>query len=306
MNGIGFIGVGKMGRAMIRKLAKAGFEVVAFDFDAKKLKEAEALGAIKADSMSGLAKQLRKPKIIWLMLPEGVFIDELIFGKHNLVKLLSKGDVIIDGGNSNFRDSMRRAGALKKRGVYFLDIGVSGGVKGPQNGLCMMIGGERCAYEICEGHFESLSKPNGAYKYFGKSGAGHFIKMAHNAIEYGILQVLGEGFWLLKESEFRPNLKDVASLWNKGSIVRSYLLEALENVFSNKKAFDKISGYIGGGSTGRWALSEAKRLRVSMPLIKSAYLERVRSHNNKDFFSDRVVAALRHEFGGHRIVKRET
>ena len=149
-----------------------------------------------------------------------------------------------------------------------------------------------------------MSQPNGGFGYFGKSGSGHFIKMAHNAIEYGILQVLGEGFWLLKESEFKSDLKEVAGLWNKGSIVRSYLLEALENVFSNKKSFDEISGYIGGGSTGGWAVAEANKLGVPMPLIESACLERVRSHS-KESFADRVVAALRHEFGGHRIVKRE-
>ena len=166
---VGFIGVGKMGQAMIEKLAEAGFKVMAFDFDKEKLKEAGGLGAAKAKSISDLAKGLKKPKAIWLMLPEGQFIDEIIFGKYSLAKLLSKGDVIIDGGNSNFRDSMRRAGALKKKGIAFLDVGVSGGVHGAEHGLCMMIGGEKRAYELCKSSLKVCLSQMGVSDILGKA-----------------------------------------------------------------------------------------------------------------------------------------
>ncbi|MEM2195143.1 MAG: decarboxylating 6-phosphogluconate dehydrogenase [Candidatus Methanomethylicia archaeon] len=292
---LGFIGLGKMGKPMVLNLLKRGHEVVAYTpHNITALKEVEARGAIIAESLRDLARKLPKPRVIFLSIRAGKPVDETI---NELLPELSEGDIIIDAGNSYFKDSIRRANWLKEKKIYFLDVGTSGGIEGAEKGVCFMIGGDKEAFEIAKPIFESLSAP-GAYAYLGESGAGHYVKMVHNGVLYAILEAYGEGFALLKSAPYKLDLPKIAEIWKKGSVVRSWLLELAERALKKDPELSKIGRWIGGGETGRWAAQTALELEVPVPAINAALNIRYSSRNNDSFIA-KVISALRYEFGGH-------
>jgi 6-phosphogluconate dehydrogenase len=260
---------------------------------------AKKAGATPASSVKDVASKLASPRVVWIMVPAGRPVDGVL---SELASALSKGDIVIDGGNSHYRDSMRRAKELSASGVHYLDVGTSGGLSGAESGACITVGGEREVFESVEQLFADLSTKDG-YGYMGSSGAGHFVKMVHNGIEYALLQAYGEGFELIEKSEFKPDLAEVARVWNNGSVIRSWLTELAERAFRKDKNLSTLSGVVGGGETGRWACEEALRLEVPAPLMTLSLLARYRS-KQEDSFAGKVVAALRREFGGHEVKKK--
>ncbi len=297
---IGFIGLGKMGGRMVERLIKGGHEIVAFDPVRKAVKEAENKGAVSAGSPQELVDKLDSPRAIWIMVPSGQPTEETI---TSLSSFLEAGDILIDGGNSLYKDSMRRAQELQAKGVSLLDAGTSGGVWGLELGYCLMIGGEEAAFEKVEPVFETLA-PKDGYAYMGPSGAGHFVKMVHNGIEYVLLQGYAEGFEILNvKKEFKLDLEKIANLWNQGSVIRSWLLELAGDAFKKDPHLLSIRGYVEDSGEGRWTVAEAIDNDVPAPLITLSLLERFRSRQ-EDSFSAKVIAALRNEFGGHGVKKR--
>jgi len=294
---IGFIGLGKMGGRMIERLIKGGHEIVAFDPIRKAVKEAESKGAVPAGSPQDVVDKLDPPRVIWIMVPSGQPTEETI---TSLSSFLKAGDILIDGGNSLYKDSMRRAQELQAKGISLLDAGTSGGVWGLEVGYCLMIGGEEAAFESVDSVFKTLA-PNNGYAYVGPSGAGHFVKMVHNGIEYALLQGYAEGFEILNvKKEFKLDLGKIANLWNQGSVIRSWLLELAEDAFKKDPALRSIRGYVEDSGEGRWTVAEAIDNNVPAPLITLALLERFRSRE-EDSFSAKVIAALRNECGGHGV-----
>ncbi len=297
---LGLCGLGKMGMNMSLRLLRGSHQVVAFDVDPKRAPELAKDGGKAAASIEDLVQQLPTPRVVWVMVPSGKPTEELVV---TLSKLLSKGDVLIDGGNSNFRDSQRRAKLCAEKGIDFLDAGTSGGIWGLQIGYCLMIGGEQRAFALAEPIFKTLAPPNG-YLHAGPAGAGHFTKMVHNGIEYGLMQAYAEGFEILKSSEFSPDLRAVAHLWGQGSVVRSWLLELLEKAFAeNGNALDGIKGYVEDSGEGRWTVQAAIDQNVPAPVITLSLLTRIASRQPEGF-SDKVNAALRNQFGGHAVKTR--
>jgi len=298
---IGFIGLGKMGMNMVQRLLNDGHEIVAYARTAETVKKAEAKGAVGASSLNDLVGKLQRPRIIWIMVPSGTATEETI---HTCAALLDGGDVLIDGGNSNFRDTIRRAGELKNKNISLLDVGTSGGIWGLTMGYCMMIGGERTHFEKVDPVLKSLAPENG-YAHVGPNGAGHFVKMVHNGIEYALLQSYAEGFEIMKaKKEFDLDLHKIAGLWNHGSVIRSWLLELAENAFGKDPGLDSIRGYVEDSGEGRWTVAEAIEQDVPAPVITLSLLERFRSRQDGSF-SAKVIAALRNEFGGHAVKKTE-
>lgn len=298
---IGFVGLGKMGMNMVERLLGDGHEIVAYARTAETVKKAEAKGAVGASSLKELVHKLQSPRIIWLMVPSGKATEDTI---KNCAALMSAGDILIDGGNSNFRNTILRAGELKKNNISFLDVGTSGGIWGLQIGYCMMIGGDRNIYEKVEPVLKSLAPENG-YALVGPNGAGHFVKMVHNGIEYALLQGYAEGFEILKsKEEFDLDLQRIANLWNHGSVIRSWLLELAESAFGKDPDLDLIRGYVEDSGEGRWTVAEAIEQSVPSPVITLSLLERFRSRQDESF-SAKVIAALRNEFGGHAVKKTE-
>ncbi len=295
---IGMIGLGKMGLNMTRRLLFSGHGVAAFDMSAEKVKEAAKEGARPANSIKELAGMLRPPRVVWIMVPAGKPVDETIEG---LKPGLSAGDYVIDGGNSFYGDDIRRDEDFKKLKINYIDAGVSGGVWGLKNGYCIMAGGEKACFDFIEPVFKSLSAPEG-YIYCGQAGSGHFVKMIHNGIEYGMMEAYGEGFELLKSSRYGEGLDfaEVAKLWNRGSVIRSWLLELLEDAFRKDKNLEAISGYVEDSGEGRWTVKEAVDLGVSAPVITDSLFRRFRSRQAESF-AEKVLAALRQEFGGHAV-----
>jgi 6-phosphogluconate dehydrogenase len=295
---IGFVGLGRMGGNMVLRLLQGGHRVVAYNRTPEKLKAVQERGAVPALSPSELMDRLQeRPRALWLMVPSGDATTEMI---KLFAPLLSQGDIIIDGGNSNYKDSMRRSLELKEKGIHFLDAGTSGGIWGLTVGYCLMIGGPRGAFNRLEPLFKTLAPPDG-YLHAGESGAGHFAKMVHNGIEYGLLQAYGEGFELLHaKKDFNFDLGRIAHLWNQGSVVRSWLLELAEKAFSSD--VDSVRGYVEDSGEGRWAVAEAIENNVPAPVISLSLLERLRSRQDESF-SAKVIAALRNEFGGHSMKK---
>ena len=235
-------------------------------------------------------------KIVWLMVPSGKIVDDTI---GSLAQLLNKGDIIIDGGNSNYKDSVTRFKALEEKGIDFLDCGTSGGVSGALNGVCAMIGGKKQVFDYCEPVFKAISVSDG-YLYCGEPGSGHFVKMIHNGIEYGMMQAIAEGFELMHQSEYEFDNAAVAKLWNNGSVIRGWLMELMQNAFSKDDTLSKIKGIMHSSGEGRWMLETALEKSVATPVIALSLLMRYRSQQN-DTFSGKVVAALRNEFGGHAV-----
>lgn len=298
--GYGFIGLGRMGMNAVRNLLSQGQRVVVYNRTHARVDEMVREGAVGSQTIGELASLLARPRVVWVMVAAGEAVDEVIFGSDGLAEHLSPGDVIIDGGNSFYRDSMRRAAELRDRRIHFLDCGTSGGLEGARNGLCLMVGGEREAFAIAEPLFHLLAA-EGGYAHVGPSGAGHFVKMVHNGIEYGMLEALGEGFELLEASPFGLDLRQVTELWQHGSVIRSWLVELAGRAFAADPHLMTITGQVGGGMTGKWAVEEGWRMGVPMAGIATACALRLRSRQ-VDTFAGKVVAALRREFGGHETV----
>ena len=294
---LAMIGLGKMGGNMTERLIKGGHSVVVFDRNADAVKHSESLGAVGATSLSDVVGRLSAPRIVWVMVPAGQPTDDTIteLGTH-----LQRGDVIIDGGNSNFHDTMRRGAELAKKGIEFVDAGTSGGVWGLKEGYCEMVGASDAAFALCEPIFRTLAPPEG-YAHVGPTGAGHYVKMVHNGIEYGMLQAYAEGYEILHaSSEFKLDLAQISSLWNKGSVVRSWLNELAASAFARDGQLSDLKGYVEDSGEGRWTVQEAIDLNVPAPVITLSLLMRLRSRQT-DSFGAKVIAALRNEFGGHAV-----
>jgi 6-phosphogluconate dehydrogenase len=295
---LGMIGLGRMGANMTERLVLGGHRVISYDRSAEAIQRAVDKGAVGAHSLADFVKQLSLPRVIWLMVPSGDPVDQTI---EQLLPNLTKGDILIDGGNSNYKDSIRRAERLAAQGMHFVDAGTSGGVWGLQNGYCMMVGGEKVIVDRLAPIFTTLA-PKDGFLHAGPNGAGHFVKMIHNGIEYGMMQAYGEGFELLKASQFDLDLAKVSHLWNQGSVVRSWLLELAENAFAKDAKLDSIKGYVEDSGEGRWTVAEAIEKSVPAPVLMLSLFARFASRQ-EDSFSAKVVAALRNEFGGHAVKK---
>jgi len=295
---IGLIGLGKMGSNMVLRLLKDKHEVIVYDRSPDPVKDLEKQGALGADSVPDLLKKLPKQKIVWLMVPSG---DPTIQTIREISVQLSKGDIVIDGGNSYYKNSVLMAKELAKKEIHFLDAGTSGGIWGLERGYCLMVGGEKETFEQCEPIFKTLA-PQDGYLHVGPNGAGHFVKMIHNGIEYGMLQAYGEGFEIMNASDYKLDFTKISRLWNQGSVIRSWILELAENAFGKNPKLSGIDPYVDDSGEGRWMVTEAMERNVSAPIISLSLFERLRSRE-KDCFSAKVIAALRNEFGGHAIKK---
>jgi len=292
------IGLGRMGMNMARRLLQDGHEVVAYNRTPDKVAQLAAEGAEGATSIEDLIARLAPPRIVWLMLPAGSIVDDHITA---LSALLAPEDVIIEGGNSRFTDDIRRAADLGRKSIHYLDAGVSGGIWGLQVGYCTMIGGDEAVFTRLQPIFKSLAPENG-FLYCGPSGAGHFVKMIHNGIEYGMMQAYGEGFALLEASPYRDHFdyQQIARLWNQGSVIRSWLLELLERAFAGDPRLDELTGYVDDSGEGRWTVEQAINSGVAAPVIALSLFARFQSRDDNSF-GNRVLAALRREFGGHAV-----
>ncbi len=296
---LGFIGLGKMGLNMVTRLLNSGeHEVVVYDRSEEATREAVKLGAIGANSVQELAERLDAPRVIWLMIPAGDPVDDTI---DLLLPHIAKGDCIIDGGNSNYKDTVLRAQELSESDIEYLDVGTSGGIWGLKEGYCMMIGGPEPAFKFIEPVLKTLA-PEDGYAHMGPAGAGHYVKMIHNGIEYGMLQAYGEGFALLQASDYNLNLEKISKLWNRGSVVRSWLLELAENVFKENGSLEGIKAYVEDSGEGRWTILDSMDKNISCPVITLSLLERFASRD-PEHFGAKMIAALRDEFGGHGVKK---
>jgi 6-phosphogluconate dehydrogenase len=292
---LGLIGLGRMGANIARRLLRNGHNVAVLDRDPALAEALRDEGAAPAADVSGLVGALDAPRHIWIMVPSGQPVTDTI---DALTPLLSPGDCIIDGGNSNYHDSIARAEALQGTGIQFLDVGTSGGIWGLEKGYCLMVGGDEGAFERACPLFETLA-PVGGYAHVGPSGAGHFVKMVHNGIEYGLLQAYAEGFELLDASRYDLDLHAISALWNEGSVVRSWLLELAELALAEDPQLKSIRGYVEDSGEGRWTVQEAVDLGVPATSLTHALYARFRSRQD-DAFGARLIAALRKQFGGHR------
>jgi 6-phosphogluconate dehydrogenase len=293
---LGMIGLGRMGGSMTLRLLEGGHRVVVYARTASAIAEYASRGAVGAASVPELAKKLGPPRVVWMMVPAGDAVEQTLAA---LRPVLAAGDIVMDGGNSNYHDSQRRTEALRGAGIHYLDAGVSGGIWGRSEGYCLMVGGEEAAFRRVEPLLKTLAPPEG-YAYMGLSGAGHFVKMVHNGIEYGLMQAYAEGFELLRESGMSLDLRRIAALWRRGSVVRSWLLELLERALERDPGLEGLKGYVEDSGEGRWTVQEAIARAVPAPAITQALFARFRSRR-ENAFADRVLAALRHEFGGHEV-----
>ena len=294
---VAMIGLGKMGGNMTARLLAKGHEVVAYDRAPDAVARVAALGARSADGLASVIAQLSAPRVVWIMVPAGAPVDETI---ASLLTGLTRGDVIIDGGNSRYHDTLRRSRELAERGIEFVDAGTSGGIWGKDNGYCLMVGGSDRAVTLCEPLFTALAQ-EGGYAHVGPSGAGHYVKMVHNGIEYGMLQAYAEGFEILHASrDFKLDLHQIAAVWNHGSVVRSWLNELAELAFARDASLSALRGYVEDSGEGRWTVQEATDLNVPAPVIALSLIMRLRSRQ-EDSFGAKVIAALRNEFGGHAV-----
>ena len=295
---LGMIGLGRMGANMAERLVLGGHRIISYDRSPEAIQRVVDKGAVGSRSLADFVQQLSQPRAAWLMVPAGDPVDQTI---EQLLPQLAKGDVIIDGGNSYYKDSIRRAEKLKQQGIYFVDAGTSGGIWGLKVGYCMMLGGEKEIVERLDPIFKTLA-PKDGYLHVGPNGAGHFVKMIHNGIEYGMLQAYGEGFELLKASGFDLDLGKIAHLWNQGSVMRSWLLELAESAFNKDPELASIKGYVEHSGEGRWTVLEAVERNVPASVLTLSLFARFASRQ-EDSFSAKVIAALRNEFGGHAVKK---
>jgi glucose-6-phosphate 1-dehydrogenase len=295
---IGIIGLGKMGANLVRQLHEKGWRVVAYNRNTEKVSEIETEGIEGARSIDELLKKLPSPKIIWLMVTAGKPVDDFLFAKDGIVSKLKKGDVVIDGGNSFFQDTVRRSKLLAKKGIKFLDAGVSGGPSGARNGACVMVGGDVKTFLALEQLFAEISVPGG-YAHFGSAGAGHFVKMVHNGIEYGMMQSIAEGFALMKKSPFKLDLEKVARLYNNGSVIESRLIGWLESGFKKfGTELKDVSGSVAYTGEGEWTVKTGKKWKMKLPTIEDSFKFRVRSKKSPSYMG-KILSTLRNQFGGH-------
>ncbi|MEZ5756793.1 MAG: decarboxylating 6-phosphogluconate dehydrogenase [Emcibacteraceae bacterium] len=297
---IGYIGLGKMGLAMVKRLLDHGHEVVATDPNEMARQEALAAGAEIVENLSEFAETLPGEKFIWMMVPHNV-VDQVL---SDLSGILKPGDVIMDGGNSNYQETVRRGNELRQKGLVFMDVGTSGGPSGARNGACMMIGGDHEKFQKYEQLFKDLSVENG-YAYMGKTGAGHFVKMVHNGIEYGMMQAIGEGFEILQKSPFDLDLAEVSRIYNNGSVIESRLVGWLEKAYREEGVeLSAISGEVSHSGEGLWTVEAAKNEGVPAPVIEASLQFRINSTGNPSY-TGQMVSALRNQFGGHSVKKKD-
>jgi len=293
---LGFVGLGKMGGNMVERLLGDKHEIVIYNRTPEKIQEYAKKGAVPSASLSDLAGKLKGRKAVWLMVPSGPPVDQNIV---DLTPLLSKGDIIIDGGNSYYKDSVRRHNELSPKGIHFVDSGTSGGIWGLRNGYCLMIGGGDEPVRFLEPVFKSLAPPDG-YLHCGAAGSGHLVKMIHNGIEYGMMQAYAEGFDILRASPYGLDLQRISHLWNQGSVVRSWLLELAESALKKDPKLDKLEPWVADSGEGRWTVFESIERDVPAPVLTLALQARFASRD-KNSFAHRMLAALRNEFGGHAV-----
>jgi 6-phosphogluconate dehydrogenase len=293
---IGFIGLGKMGLNMVTRLQRAGHQVTAYDRSADALANATAAGCTGASSLSDLVQRLKAPRAVWIMVPSGPPTEETV---HAVAALLQPGDIIIDGGNTRFHDDARRSKELAANKVRYIDAGTSGGVWGLKNGYCLMVGGEKEAVERLAPIFETLAPPNG-WAHVGAAGAGHYVKMVHNGIEYSLMQGYAEGFELMSKSDYRLDLARIADLWMQGSVVRSWLLELVASALKEDPRLDRLKGFVQDSGEGRWMVADAIEKNVPVPTLSAALFTRFRSRQEESF-AEKILAALRNAFGGHAV-----
>lgn len=300
---LGMIGLGRMGSNMAQRLLSGGHKLVVFDPQPEAMKSLIQDGAEGADSAADLVSRLSQPRAIWLMVPSGNPTEETI---ANLAKEISPGDVIVDGGNSYYKDSMRRAAFCRSKGIIFMDAGVSGGIWGREEGYCLMVGGDEPTFKRLEPIFQTLAPtPDCGYGHVGPSGAGHFVKMIHNGIEYGLMESYAEGFGLMQaKPEFKLELPQIAELWRHGSVVRSWLLDLATIALKQDPKLEKLQPYVEDSGEGRWTVEEAINLAVPVPVISESLQVRFRSRESQSF-GEKLLAALRYQFGGHPVKKSE-
>jgi 6-phosphogluconate dehydrogenase len=295
---LGFVGLGKMGGNMVHRIHRdSDHQVVAHDHNAGNIEAAESQGAIGASSLADVVAKLDAPRMVWLMIPAGAPTEQSV---NELADLLDEGDTIVDGGNTNWHDDVRRAAALDQRGIHYIDVGTSGGVWGLEVGYCMMVGGHEESVQRLAPILDVLAPPDG-WRRFGDAGAGHFVKMVHNGVEYGLMQAYAEGFDLMNKAKFDIDLKEVAGLWNRGSVVRSWLCELAERAFEAEgNDLADIRGHVSDSGEGRWTIADAIDHDVPTPVITAALYARLYSRGNGDY-THRMLAALRNQFGGHAV-----
>lgn len=297
---IGFVGLGKMGFSMVSRLLDKNHEIVAWDLNADVVKEIEKKGAEGASDFNEMTEKLPQRKVIWLMIPAGKPVDDSL---DKLLPLLNKNDIIVDGGNSYWRDTQKRAEKAAAKGVHFLDCGTSGGVWGLQNGYCLMYGGDQEATSYIKPVFKALA-PDKGHVYCGPSGTGHMVKMVHNGIEYGMMQAYAEGFEILEKSPYDINLTKVADAWQYGSVVRSWLLELAVNALGEDPKLEKLEDYVSDSGEGRWTVQTAIDFDVPAHVITASLFTRFQSRQ-KESFAMKMLAALRNQFGGHAVKSKE-
>lgn len=293
---IGFIGLGRMGGNMVRRLLQGGHQIVAYNRSPGPTKEVEKLGATAAYSLQEVVAALPPPRSVWVMVPAGTATEEMVMA---LAALLAPGDTIIEGGNSHYKEDAPRAAELKKKDIHYLDAGTSGGIWGLKIGYCLMVGGDRDVFARHEPIFRTLA-PEKGYGHMGGHGAGHYVKMIHNGIEYGMMQAYTEGFELLHKSDFQLNLPAIAQLWMQGSVVRSWLLELAASALEKDPQLAQIRGYVEDSGEGRWTILDAIEKDVPAPVITQSLFTRFRSRQDESF-GEKLLAALRNEFGGHAV-----
>lgn len=297
---IGIIGLGKMGAGIAKHLIEEDWRVVGYNRTGKTTKELEKEGLDGAFSLAELIQKLTQPRLIWLMVPAGRAVDEILFGKNGLAVYLDKEDIVVDGGNSFYKDSVRRDKRLVKQGIEFVDVGVSGGPAGARNGACFMVGGERKLYEQLLPLYLALSV-SGGVEFFAGTGAGHFVKMIHNGIEYGMMQAIAEGFTILKQTKYRLKLNDIARVYNHGSVIESRLIGWLEDAFEiYGEELERISGTVRHRGEGEWTVKTAKQIGVKAKIIEEALKFRIESEKKQNY-TGRILSALRKQFGGHSV-----
>jgi 6-phosphogluconate dehydrogenase len=298
---LGIIGLGRMGANMAERLLGGGHRVVGYDRNPAAVENVATRGAVGAESPEAVVAALKPPRVLWLMVPSGEAVDQTV---QMLIAKLQRGDVIIDGGNSYYKDTLRRAVALKERGIHFVDVGTSGGIWGLKDGYSLMIGGEPEVVERLTPIFRTLAPaPDKGWGRVGPSGAGHFVKMIHNGVEYGLMQAYAEGFALMeRKAEFKLDLHQVAEIWRRGSVVRSWLLDLIAGGLAENPVLGGIQPHVDDSGEGRWTVAEAVDLAVSAPVITLSLLQRFRSRD-PDSFADKLLAMMRREFGGHPTKK---
>lgn len=293
---IGFVGLGKMGLNMVTRLRQGGHRVVAFDRNPDVVQQARQQGCIAATSLADVVAKLTPPRAVWIMVPSGNPTEETVW---NLAEQLQSHDVMIDGGNTRFHDDVRRAAALREKGIEYIDAGTSGGVWGLKVGYCLMVGGNDVAVSRLTPIFDTLAPPSG-WAHVGAPGAGHYVKMVHNGIEYSLMQSYAEGFELMAKSEYHLDLPKIAHLWMHGSVVRSWLLELAADALTEDPRLEKLKGFVQDSGEGRWMIADAIEKDVPVPALTTALFTRFRSRQPESF-ADKMLAALRHAFGGHAV-----